>query len=348
MIPFNNIHKNGISFFKTNMAMLSHYQEVNSLVKKTCGLNNFFNTQQEASDFYLKIQEDNISGAKKNSAKLTLTSLEGGLSRNFPLPSISENTPRLLSTQIKEGSSNTIKPDRRAYGDFQTHEILATKVVQYAFAKQQNIDFVLEPTCGKGNFIIAALENFKALKKVVGVEIYKPYAWESKLKILSHFLHNNKNTKPDIDIFHANVFEFPYEVLADSTRDLKTVIIENPPWVTNAELGGIASSNLPKKSNFKKHHGFDAITGKGNFDIGESITSTLLNCFQQHDGTMALLLKNTVIKNIIRDQKENRYRIAGSEKLHIDARREFKATVNYGTLFYKKITLHRTGAPYRT
>lgn len=233
-----------------------------------------------------------------------------------------------LLEKIKEHNSIVSEPDRREYGDFQTNQILAQKVVDYTFSKSSDFEFVLEPTCGKGNFLLAAIKKSKKLKKVVGVEIYQPYVWETKFKILDYFISVKENTKPEIDIIHANAFEFSYEDLAKSTQNLKTLIIGNPPWVTNSELGSIDSKNLPQKSNFKKHSGFEAITGKGNFDIGEYISLIMLRCFDRHNGAFAFLIKNSVVKNLIHDQKQNKFRIGQTENLNIDSKKEFNVSVN--------------------
>ncbi len=238
-----------------------------------------------------------------------------------------EQANELLET-IKEHYSIVSEPDRREYGDFQTNQILAQKVVDYTFSKSNDFEFVLEPTCGKGNFLLAAIKQSKKLKKVVGVEIYQPYVWETKFKILEYFISVKENTKPEIDIIHANAFEFSYEDLAKSTQDLKTLIIGNPPWITNSELGSIDSKNLPQKSNFKKHSGFEAITGKGNFDIGEYISLIMLRCFDRHNGAFAFLIKNSVVKNLIYDQKQNKFRIGQTENLNIDSKKEFNVSVN--------------------
>ncbi len=106
--------------------------------------------------------------------------------------------------------------------------------------------------------------------------------------------------------------------------------------MTNSELGSIESKNLPKKSNFKKHKGLEAMMGKGNFDIGEYISITMLNCFQNHNGVLAFLIKNSVVKNLIQDQKRASYRIGESEKLTIDTKKEFNVSVN-ASLFLSRL-----------
>ncbi|QMU64150.1 MAG: hypothetical protein GKR88_07525 [Flavobacteriaceae bacterium] len=270
----------------------------------------FFLENQNALSDYLKI--NNV--IKKVS----------GLNNFFT----SQQEATKLLIDLVENQSIVSEPDRREYGDFQTNKTLASDVSKYSFAKNKDIEFILEPTCGKGNFILASLAQFKSLKKVVGVEIYKPYIWKTKFGVLNYFLKYPNNPKPEIDIFHGNAFDFNYSGLAKSTKNLKTLIIGNPPWVTNSELGSIDSSNLPKKSNFKKYKGLDAMTGKGNFDIGEFISVELLKCFENHNGIFAFLIKNSVVKNIIQDQKRNNFRISQSEKLNIDSKKEFNVSVN--------------------
>ncbi|MBB6330986.1 hypothetical protein HNP24_001936 [Chryseobacterium sediminis] len=233
-----------------------------------------------------------------------------------------------LLKKINENKTNTSDIHRREFGDFQTNINLAREVVNEVYKKKKNIEFILEPTCGKGSFIIASLEKFQSIKKIVGIEIHKPYVWETKFKILSYFLTNNIESKPNIDIFHENIFNFSIDTIVNKSRHLETLIIGNPPWVTNSELGSINSENLPKKSNFKGHIGLDAITGKGNFDIGEYISLYLIKAFENHNGIFAFLIKNSVIKNIIYDQKRNQYKLNTCEKLNIDSKKEFGANVN--------------------
>lgn len=148
-----------------------------------------------------------------------------------------ENTEQLCQfLSLISAKGNLVEePSRREYGDFQTNQKLALNSVEYILSKtnQKSYDFVLEPTCGKGNFILAALSKIHDLKKIVGVEIYQPYVWETKFKVLEHFVKHMKRNKPEIEIIHANVFDFDFESLSRETKQLKTLVIGNPPWVTN-------------------------------------------------------------------------------------------------------------------
>jgi len=239
---------------------------------------------------------------------------------------------------LKETISNNIvsEPDRTEYGDFQTNENLAQKVTLFLDSKAVNPKIVIEPTCGKGNFIIASLSTFSNIEYVFGIEIYKPYVWEAKFNIIAFFLNNTPKSKPQISIIHCDVFDYDFKSLAKQYSEKELLIIGNPPWVTNSKLGSLNSSNLPKKSNFKNHSGLDAMTGKGNFDIAEFITLQMLDLFQNIKGNLLLLVKNSVIKNIILDQAKNKYSISEIEKHSIDSKKEFNVSVE-ASLFYCKL-----------
>ncbi len=242
---------------------------------------------------------------------------------------------KLLIESISFSCNIVSEPDREEYGDFQTNEGLADRVALHLTDKNISPEIVIEPTCGKGNFIIASLKNFTTLKTIYGIEIYKPYVWETKFSIIDHFLKNPTAIKPDITITHCNVFDFDFKKIAKQYATNETLIIGNPPWVTNSKLGSLNSTNLPKKTNFKNHSGLDAMTGKGNFDIAEFITMTLIETFQNMTGNLVLLVKNSVIKNIVLDQRKNKFLISDIEKYCIDSKKEFNVSVEASMLYCK-------------
>jgi len=239
----------------------------------------------------------------------------------------------MLKEVLSETHNIVKEPDREEYGDFQTNSDLANKVTLHLALKNISPEIVIEPTCGKGNFIIASLHNFKNIKNIYGVEIYKPYVWETKFSIADFFLANPNTNKPEISIVHCNVFDFDFKKIAKNHSTKDVLVIGNPPWITNSKLGSLNSTNLPKKTNFKNHSGLDAMTGKGNFDIAEFITLTMIETFQNINGHLLLLVKNSVIKNIVFDQNKNRYKISSIEKHCIDSKKEFNVSVE-ASLFY--------------
>ena len=222
---------------------------------------------------------------------------------------------------------------RTEFGDFQTNNDLSVRVVKRIRSQVQNPIILFEPTFGEGNLLLAGLQEFSSIKKIIGVEIYKPYIWKTKFKILNYYLQNPSKNKPSVTLYHESIFDFDLNNLAKNTINDKILILGNPPWVTNAQLTTLESSNLPRKSNFKNNAGLDAMTGKGNFDIGEYITQNLIRNFQNHQGSMAFLVKNIVIKNITFDQKRNNFLIKNLQKYHFDAKKEFNASVEASLFF---------------
>ncbi len=143
----------------------------------------------------------------------------------------------ILKEAISISNNVVAEPDRAEYGDFQTNEDLADKAALYLVSKNISPEIVIEPTCGKGNFIVASLKSFNQIKHIFGVEIYKPYIWEAKFNIINFFLNNPNANKPIIEIAHCNVFFYDFKKIAESFSKNKILIIGNPPWVTNAKLG---------------------------------------------------------------------------------------------------------------
>jgi hypothetical protein len=217
--------------------------------------------------------------------------------------------------------------DRTEYGDFQTNQVLANSVCKQLKSKGSNPKIIIEPTFGKGHFILAALNTFSEIEQLIGVEIYKPYCWQAKFSILDFFINNSEITKPEIYLYHESVFDSDFKRVLIQNKLKEFLIIGNPPWVTNSDLSVLESTNLPKKSNFKHHSGLDAMTGKGNFDIAEFISLSLLRIFEKTNGYFAFLIKNAVVKNLINDQKKNNYAIGEIEKQNINAAKEFSAAV---------------------
>ncbi|MCO5247531.1 MAG: SAM-dependent methyltransferase [Chitinophagales bacterium] len=247
-----------------------------------------------------------------------------------------ENDFQLLKKSLLLTENIVSESDRAEYGDFQTNSELTNSIAYYLTTKKIQPSIVIEPTCGKGSFIIASLAHFNKIKQVFGIEIYKPYVWESKFNIIDFYLHNPSENKPDISIIHSSIFDFDFNSILKDIKTSELLIIGNPPWVTNSKLGSLNSSNLPEKRNYKNYSGIDAITGRSNFDIAEYITMMMIEQFQNKEGHVALLVKNSVIKNILFEQNIKKNAISGFEKHRIDSKKEFNVSVE-ASLFYFKL-----------
>lgn len=57
------------------------------------------------------------------------------------------------------------------YGDFQTSADLAERVCSLASRSRPEPATPIEPTCGAGNFLIAAIDRFAGVERAIGVEV---------------------------------------------------------------------------------------------------------------------------------------------------------------------------------
>lgn len=220
------------------------------------------------------------------------------------------------------------KKQQKEFGDYQTPEFFTDKICSYLSSMINKNDFViLEPNFGKGNFIRSSLKYFSNIKKIFGIEINKNY--------YNYAVNNIDNTSNvPCYLFNDDFFKFDFNKIKtklNSTDEL--LLIGNPPWVTNSSLSEINSKNIPKKSNFKKNKGFDAITGKSNFDITEYIILTLLNEFKHYNMTLAMLCKNTVVKNIVKDIQDLKINISEIKAFEIDTQEIFKVSCDAVLLY---------------
>lgn len=229
---------------------------------------------------------------------------------------------------LNSATYSEIADNKTEYGDFQTNITLTRQITKKLKNNNINPEIIIEPTCGQGNFIIASLTDFDNIEKIFAIEIQKKYIWKTKFNILDFFLSNNKTPIPEINIIHSSYFNFDINSIKKNIETKKLLIIGNPPWVTNSTLSQINSNNLPHKTNFKKYKGFDAITGKSNFDIAEYITIDLLKHFGNINGHLAFLIKNSVIHNIVHNQPKIQLPIANLQKQNIDSKKEFDVSVD--------------------
>lgn len=214
---------------------------------------------------------------------------------------------------------------REDYGDWQTGYGFAKSVCLYLKGMGIAPDVIVEPTCGIGNFISAAIDVFGTVKKVYGIEISKEYVSQAGQMLREY---QNGNRIDCYELSNTSVFTFDFGKIVDENHDKKILVLGNPPWVTNSGLGKTDGTNLPVKRNIDKTRGIEAITGKGNFDIAESICNLVIDAFSCHRDTyMALLVKNSVIKNILYRQHSRPRHIRDIRQLRFDAKKEFGVSV---------------------
>lgn len=249
------------------------------------------------------------------------------------ITAISAVDKRVAASMTRLLPQSCVEINRKdGYGDWQTSMELALSVCRLLKSLGVNPKVIIEPTCGKGHFILAALQVFDGIEDVYGIEIYNPYL--DDLRYVLQKQSSLQNVR--VHLYNCDIFDFDFSEIKQSIAGREVLVLGNPPWVTNSKLGLMHSDNLPKKSNFKKVKGIAAITGKGNFDIAEYICGLVFDCVSDEKSTVALLLKNSVIKNIVYEQRHGRYTVSCISQYIIDAKKEFGASVSAALLCMKR------------
>ena len=221
-------------------------------------------------------------------------------------------------TAAKEARKSNKARETWEYGDFQTPPDLAEKVCQVVRRAVPNVGSIVEPCCGIGGFVLASAAAYPDAKKILGVDRNEAY-----IQALSERIENHHN----ISTLTADFFTLDWgAVLAGLPNPL--LIIGNPPWVTSADLGKFQSENLPQKSNFLEFSGFEALTGKSNFDISEWMLLQHLDWLKERGGTLAMLVKTSVARKVLTFAWKQNIPLKDSKIYQINAMKHFGAAVD--------------------
>lgn len=221
---------------------------------------------------------------------------------------------RIAST----GSNNTQRMStRKEFGDWQTPIGLAKRVAALVKELYGQPRCVVEPTCGIGTFLIASREEWGGQVKYQGYEVNSNYVDEAREKLGSD----------GVEILQCDFFGEDWSANIGGLNMDRVLIIGNPPWITNSELGQLGSSNLPAKTNFQGLRGFEARTGKSNFDIAEWMLIRLIEALPE-GGAMAMLCKTMTARKVLKHLWKTDNAKEGAYLFHIDAQADFGVAVD--------------------
>jgi len=206
------------------------------------------------------------------------------------------------------------------FGDFQTPVDLARRICSLLVDLGIESASVLEPTCGQGSFIVAALEVLSSVQQVVGIDINPGHLDDASRAV------TKSPGDPRIELRHDDIFRIDWSAVVEDIAK-PVLVLGNLPWVTNASLGQSGSRNLPQKTNFQGHAGLDAITGKSNFDISEWMAIRLVEVLRDVDSTIAILLKTAVARKVLRHAWKLNIPVGEARIYGINAAKNFDAAV---------------------
>ncbi len=209
----------------------------------------------------------------------------------------------------------SVKTEQKVeFGDFQTPDVLCRRVCELLCCLGVSPKSIVEPTCGKGSFLRASVDAFPECELSLGFEINPDYA-QTAGTVERAMVHCEDFFKKD---WPETLGGLPEPIL----------VIGNPPWVTNSAVGALSGTNLPTKSNFQRLNGFDAITGKSNFDISEWMLLHLLEWLSGRSAVLAMLCKTVVARKVLQHAWSKRLYVKESAIYSIDAAEHFGASVD--------------------
>jgi hypothetical protein len=209
---------------------------------------------------------------------------------------------------------------RTEFGDFQTPLGLAREITAFLAGCGEAPDAIVEPTCGRGSFLVAAMDAFPQANVLLGFDISPDHVRDARKAV-------GEPEGRECRIERRDFFQADWAQLFASIPG-NLLVIGNPPWVTNSELGALGSANLPTKTNFQGHGGFAAKTGKANFDISEWMLIRLLEALHRRKGCLAMLAKTSVARKALRYAWLNRLRIGRCSLHTVDVAKHFGVSVD--------------------
>lgn len=205
------------------------------------------------------------------------------------------------------------------FGDFQTPPALAAAVCRQLYQSGVRPAAVLEPTCGVGGFLVAAADRFGPGAALRGYEIDPAHARRAAAAAARC---GNASS-----VAAADFFETDWGAVVAGLPE-PFLILGNPPWVTNSALAAGGGRNVPQKFNADRLRGIEAITGRANFDICESVLRRLLGAAHRRRGTLAMLCKSAVARKALAFAWAHDLQIGEAALHRLDAVRHFGASVD--------------------
>lgn len=201
----------------------------------------------------------------------------------------------------------------RDLGDYQTPVELTRTVTERLF-DARNYSRVLEPTCGLGRFLEAVAQQ-DCVARAIGLELQPDYVAAARASLAN---------QERISVVQSDIFEADFsEVLDWKGNTGPLLVVGNPPWITNAEVGRLDGRNRPTRTNAAKRRGIEALTGASNFDLAEAVWLKLIDALVDQEPTVALLCKRSTARRVFEHVRSGGVPIATANLFNIDSERWF-------------------------
>ena len=219
------------------------------------------------------------------------------------------------------------------HGDYQTPAAFALEIAGFVKSRLSfSPHLVVEPNCGEGAFVLAAMVQFKK-STVQGFELDG-----SKLDTL----RDSALLPKRVALTEANFFDVDW---AANLAGEGCLVLGNPPWVAASRLGELDSDNRPTVKLELGHSGIEHKTGESNYDIAEYMALALCKELAgKARGALAFLVKASTARRLAIHLQ--RSRATDVEFYRIEGKKHFGVSVACGLVLVQFQTAG-TEAQYR-
>jgi len=119
---------------------------------------------------------------------------------------------------------------QKEFGDFQTPRDLSTEICSFLVTQGVSPAWIVEPTCGRGSFILSVLEQFPSTTRILGVDINGHHLQSLKQEL------SKLNASRRVELVPEDFFKLDWpSILGELTEPI--LILSSPPWVKIPTLG---------------------------------------------------------------------------------------------------------------
>jgi len=189
---------------------------------------------------------------------------------------------------------------QKEFGDCPTPRELSSKICSFLMTQGVSPAWIVEPTCGRGSFILSALEQFSSTTRILGVDI-NGYHLQSLKQDLSEL-----NASRRVELVSKDFFKLDWpSILGELTEPI--LILGSLPWVTISTLG----------------------------DISEWMLIHLVQWVSGRDAIVAMLCTTSVARKVLRHLWQNQEKIGQSFLYLLDGQKLFGVSVAMGLFVCK-------------
>ena len=209
-----------------------------------------------------------------------------------------------------------------ALGDFQTPPSLASHCVEAIASLGIPFQRMIEPCCGDGNFMAAAVDALPSIREIRGVEIQRDRVYAARQRLSESVPSGVGWSVDESDLFDLDLSQFQWGT------DGPLLVLGNPPWVMASRLAAAGVSVeaarqcvrqlLPNR--LTRAHSAD-------FDLAEAVWVKALVELRAEAPMIAMLVKQSTARRLAAAIGRLRVAVDSATAWEVNAKQHFGVSV---------------------